>query len=413
MSMKQSVNPAEVVADVAIVGAGLVGATLGCALARHGIRTVLVDRIDPARQLAEDFDGRASAVALSSQRFLRAIGLWAHTAAQNEPIREIRVSEDRSPFYLHYDHAEIGDEPLGFMVENRHLRLALAQEMATLGETLAIIAPADVATLVQTADDATVTLSDGRSIRAALVVSAEGRNAKLRELAGIPVTGWTYSQVGIVATIGHARPHDGIAHEHFLPAGPFAILPLPDDKGVHRSSLVWTEREERAAGYLALSDERFLAEIDERVGGFLGALSLIGPRFSHPLGLQFAARYAERRVVLAGDAAHGIHPIAGQGLNLGYRDVAALTEILIDARQLGLDLAHPDGVARYQRWRRADNLIMAGVTDILNRLFSNDIGPVRLARDAGLALVNQAPPLKKFLMRHAMGTVGDLPRLMR
>ncbi len=418
MSMKQSVNPAEVVADVAIVGAGLVGATLACALARHGIRTVLVDRIDPARQLAEDFDGRASAVALSSQRFLRAIGLWAHTATQNEPIREIRVSENRSPFYLHYDHAAIGDEPLGFMVENRHLRLALAKEMAALGETLTIIAPADVAGLVQTADAATVTLHDGRSIRAALVVSAEGRNARLRELAGIPVTGWTYPQVGIVATIGHARPHDGIAHEHFLPAGPFAILPLPDDLSgargdVHRSSLVWTEREEHAAGYLALSDERFLAEIDERVGGFLGALSLIGPRFSHPLGLQFAARYAERRLVLAGDAAHGIHPIAGQGLNLGYRDVAALTEILIDARQLGLDLAHPDGIARYQRWRRADNLIMAGVTDVLNRLFSNDVGPLRLARDVGLALVNQTPPLKRFLMRHAMGTVGELPRLMR
>lgn len=411
--MKQSVNPAEVVCDVAIVGAGLVGGTLACALARHGVRTTVIDRINPAGLVAEDFDGRASAVALSSQRFLRAVGLWAPVAAQNQPIREIRVSEEHSPFYLHYDHAEIGDEPLGFMVENRHLRLAIAQEIATLGEKLTIISPADVSGLTQNADDATLTLTDGRSIRAALIVSAEGRNAKLRELAGIPTTGWTYSQVGIVATIGHERPHDGIAHEHFLPAGPFAILPLPDDKGVHRSSLVWTEREERAAGYLALSDEDFLAEIAARVGGFLGALSLIGPRFSHPLGLQFAARYTERRLVLAGDAAHGIHPIAGQGLNLGYRDVAALTEIIVDARQLGLDLAHPEGLARYQRWRRADNLVMAGVTDVLNRLFSNDIAPLRMARDIGLAIVNQAPPVKKFLMRHAMGTVGDLPRLMR
>lgn len=399
--------------DVAVVGAGLVGGTLACVLARHGIKTVLIDRTAPAAMLGGDFDGRASAVALSSQRFLRAVGLWAAVAARNEPIREIRVSDGQASFYLHYDHADIGDEPLGFMVENRDLRKAIAGEIETLGDTLTVIAPAAVAGMEQSADDITLTLADGRTVTAALAVSAEGRDAKLRTLAGIPVTGWTYPQVGIVATIGHERPHCGIAHEHFLPAGPFAILPLPDEADVHRSSLVWTEREEVAAGYLALSDDDFLAEIAERVGGFLGDLSLIGPRFSHPLGLQFAARYAERRLVLAGDAAHGIHPIAGQGLNLGYRDVAALTEILVDARQLGLDLAHPEGIARYQRWRRGDNLMMAGVTDVLNRLFSNDITPVRLARDAGLGIVNRIKPLKKLLMRHAMGTVGDLPRLMR
>jgi len=403
-----------IITDVVIVGAGLVGGTLACALARYGVKTAVIDRIDPAAMVAPAFDGRASAVALSSQRFLRTIGLWDGMTGRHAPIREIRVSDGASPFFLHYDHAEIGDEPLGFMAENRHLREAIGAQMRALDNPPLILAPASVAAMRQSTDAVTLTLTDGRSVQASLAISAEGRNAQLRDLAGIGVTGWTYPQVAIVATIGHARAHDGIAHEHFLPAGPFAILPLPDDaNGVHRSSLVWTERENLAAGFLALPDAAFLAEIAERVGGFLGDLSLIGPRFSHPLGLQFASRYSEHRLVLAGDAAHGIHPIAGQGLNLGYRDAAALTEIIVDAKQLGLDLAHPEGMARYQRWRRTDNLMMAGVTDVLNRLFSNDIAPVRMARDAGLGVVNRLPSVKKFLMRHAMGTVGDLPRLMR
>jgi len=411
--MNKALPGREITAEVAIVGAGLVGGTLAAALARFGVKTVVIDRLDPAATIAADFDGRASAVALSGQRFLSAIGSWPHLATQNEPIREIRVSDGSSPFFLHYDHAEVGDAPLGFMAENRHLRAAIAAELRAQDAPPLVLAPAAVTAMSQTADAVTLTLADGRAVRASLVVSAEGRDAKLRTLAGIGVTGWTYPQVAIVATIGHARPHDGIAHEHFLPAGPFAILPLPDEKNVHRSSLVWTERAELAAGYLALSDDAFLGEIQERVGGFLGDLSLIGPRFSHPLGLQFAAQYSKGRLVLAGDAAHGIHPIAGQGLNLGLRDVAALTEIIVDAKQLGLDLAHPEGMARYQRWRRSDNLIMAGVTDVLNRLFSNDVTPLRMARDVGLGIVNKLPPVKKLLMRHAMGTVGDLPRLMR
>jgi 2-octaprenyl-6-methoxyphenol hydroxylase len=398
--------------EVAIVGAGLVGGSLACALAGHGIKAVLIDRHDPTVMTMPSFDGRASAIALSARRFLEAIGLWGHVAA-HEPIREIRVSDSNSPFFLHYNHAEIGDDPLGSMTENRHLRIAIATKIQSLGDALTVITAAGVANMTQGVDDITLTLDDGRKVKAALVVSAEGRNARLRDLAGIRVSGWSYPQVAIVATIGHERPHNGIAHERFLPAGPFAILPLPDDNYVHRSSLVWTERAETASSYLALPDEEFLAEIAERVGVFLGALSLIGMRFSHPLGLQFAGQYSAGRLVLAGDAAHGIHPIAGQGLNLGFRDAAALTEIIVDAKHLGLDLAHPEGIARYQRWRRADNLMMAGVTDVLNRLFSNDVAPVRLARDVGLGIVNRIPPLKRLLMRHAMGTVGDLPRLMR
>ena len=408
-------NPtkADIEVDVAIVGAGLIGGTLACALAGQGIRTAVIDRLDPAAMVQTTFDGRASAIAASSQTLLAAIGLWPHLAPRTGPIREIRVSDGESPFFLHYDHAELGSTPLGFMAENRHYRAAIASAMADLRDRLTVISGSTVQGMTNGPDHISLRLDDGRQVQARLAVAAEGRDSKLRERAGIGLTGWSYPQTAIVATIGHARPHDGIAHERFLPAGPFAILPLPDEDGVHRSSLVWTERADAAQGYLALDDGRFLAEIGERVGGFLGALSLIGPRFSHPLGLQFAARYGKGRLVLAGDAAHGIHPIAGQGLNLGLRDVAALTEIITDARDLGLDLAHPESLSRYERWRRADNLVMAGVTDVLNRLFSNDIAPIRLARDLGLAAVNRITPLKRTFMRHAMGTVGDLPRLMR
>ncbi len=409
------VNPtkADIEADVAIVGAGLVGGTLACALAGHGVRTAVIDRLDPAATVKTSFDGRASAISASSQTLLAAIGLWPHLAPSTGPIREIRVSDGDSPFFLHYDHAELGPTPLGFMAENRHYRAAVAGAMGTVRDRLTVVSGRTVQGMTNGPDDISLSLDDGRQVRARLAVAAEGRDSKLRELAGIGVTGWSYAQTAIVATVGHERSHDGIAHERFLPAGPFAILPLPDEDGVHRSSLVWTERADAAQGYLALDDARFLAEIGERVGGFLGPLRLIGPRFSHPLGLQFAARYSKGRLVLAGDAAHGIHPIAGQGLNLGLRDVAALTEIITDARDLGLDLAHPEGLSRYERWRRADNLVMAGVTDVLNRLFSNDIAPIRLARDLGLAAVNRIAPLKRTFMRHAMGTVGDLPRLMR
>ena len=397
-------------ADVAIVGAGLVGGVLACALAQNGIRTAIVDRLDPSVMVAPEFDGRASAIALSGRRLLDMVGIWPHLEKQSGPIREIRIADGQSLLFLHFDHEDLGDEPLGFMIENRHLRAAIATEMHQHSDVLSIIAPTAVAAMSSDADSATLSLDDGREIRASLVISAEGRGSKLREWSGISVNGWTYAQTAIVATIAHERSHDGIAHEHFLPAGPFAILPLPDDRNTHRSSLVWTERADAAAAYMALNDDIFLMEISERVGGFLGALSLIGPRFSHPLGVQFASRYTSGRMALVGDAAHSIHPIAGQGLNLGLRDVAALTEIIVEGKHLGLDPAHPEGIAR---WRRSDNLLMAAVTDVLNRLFSNDVGPIRLSRDIGLAAVNRIPPLKRIFMRHAMGTVGDLPRLMR
>src|SRR4051812_26559895 len=398
--------------EIAIVGAGLIGGALAVSLARHGVASVLIDRLDPGAALDEGFDGRASAVAASSQVLLAAIGVWPQVAAP-EPIREIRVSDGNAPFFLHYDHGLLGDGPLGYMAENRDLRRALARAIGAHGALIAVRAGRAVTDLHDGADAARLTLDNGETLNVRLVIAAEGRESALRERAGIAVTGWRYPQVGIVATIGHERAHRGIAHERFLPAGPFAILPLASEGGVHRSSLVWTERAEMASHYLALAEKAFLNEIAERVGDFLGELSLIGPRFSHPLGLQFAARYTKGRLVLIGDAAHAIHPIAGQGLNLGWRDVAALTEIVVEARALGLDPAHPEALARYERWRRGDNLLMAAMTDGLNRLFSNDIGPIRVARDLGLAAVNRIKPLKRFFMRHAMGQVGDLPRLMR
>ena len=397
-------------ADIVIVGGGLVGGSLALGLARHGVTTTLVDRLAPSQGIGPDFDGRASAISASGQKLLDAIGLWPHLAARAEPILDIRVSDGPSLLFLHYDHRDLGEGPLGYMVENRHLREAIAAEITAQPALIDVIAPVAVSGLTQTADSATVQFKDGGEIDAKLVIAAEGKNSSLREAAGVNVTGWSYPQTAIVATIGHATSHQGIAHERFLPAGPFAILPL---YGGHRSSLVWTEAAGRAADYLALPDDRFVAEINERVGGFLGELSLIGPRLSYPLGLQFASGYVKARLVLIGDSAHAIHPIAGQGLNLGLRDVAALIEILVDNAQLGLDPAHPTGLDRFERWRRADNLLMGGVTDILNRVFSNDIAPIRIARDMGLGIVNRIPPLKLFFMRHAMGTVGDLPKLMR
>ncbi|MBX9634837.1 MAG: FAD-dependent monooxygenase, partial [Magnetospirillum sp.] len=261
---------------------------------------------------------------------------------------------------------------------------------------------------------ATVTLADGRSLRTALVIAADGRASPTRQGAGIGLTRWEYHQSGIVCTVAHEKPHGGIAHERFLPSGPFAILPMPGSHAhPHRSSIVWTEKLHLADAIVGQSDKDFLAELDSRFGDFLGHVQLDGPRYHYPLSLQFAARAIDRRLALVGDAAHGMHPIAGQGMNMGVRDVAALAEVIVDARRLGLDVGGPDVLERFQRWRRFDNMVMLGLTDVLNRLFSNNIGPLKLARDLGLAAVQAMPGVKRVFMKHAMGVVGDLPRLMR
>jgi len=399
--------------EVLIIGGGMAGMTLANALAGAGVETIVVDSAPQESLLDAGYDGRASAIAHGSAQLFRGIGLWPFLEAEAGPILDIRVADGTvedgpGALFLHYDHAEVGDLPFGYMVENRAIRRALFEQAEAL-PALQRIAPARVAELTRDTAGVVAVLEDGRRVAGRLAVGAEGRNSPTREAAGIGVTGWSYDQTAIVCTVAHERNHCGVAVEYFLPSGPFAMLPMTG----RRSNIVWTERPDLAARFLALDDAAFLAELHRRFGDWLGAIELAGPRFSYPLGLQHAARYTDRRLALIGDAAHAIHPIAGQGLNLGLRDVAALAEAVVDARRLGLDIGDADVLRRYERWRRFDSVLLASVTDGLNRLFSNDIPPLRLARDLGLAAVGRMPPLKRFLMRHAMGVVGELPRLVR
>ncbi len=399
-------------AELLIAGGGMVGLALGIACADAGLGVILVDRQDLSAMLAESFDGRTSAIAYGSRLVLDAIGVWPDVAAEAEPIREIRVADDGSPLFLHYDHRDLGpgaeQTPLGYIVENRVLRRAMLARARAL-PNLTLLAPRTVAAMRTTATGAVATLADGDTIAVRLVAAADGKDSPLRRAAGIRAIEWHYDQIGIVTTVRHERPHGGVAVEHFLPAGPFAILPMTGNK----SSIVWTEAKGLAPRLLALPESEFAAELAARFGDFLGRVEPIGPRFAYPLSLMQAERYTAPRLALVGEAAHVIHPIAGQGLNIGIRDIAALAELLVDARRLGLDIG--DGLAseRYQRWRRADSVALAAVTDGLNRLFSNTIPPLRLVRDLGLAAINRAPPLKRLLMRHAMGILGDRPRLAR
>jgi 2-octaprenyl-6-methoxyphenol hydroxylase len=415
---------ADLTADVAIVGGGMVGMTLAGALGSAGLSVVVVDAEASAAMTAAAFDGRSSAIAFGSQQVLAGIGAWAPMAAEAQPILDIRVSDGTatgrvSRLFLHYGHEELAPvgsgenaPPFGFIVENRVTRRALLQRLAEL-PTVSHVAPVRVNSVDRTAAAALLHLDDGRSVSARLAVAADGRNSPVRAAAGIKTTEWAYTQTGIVCTVAHEKAHGGVAHEHFLPAGPFAMLPMVDDAGIHRSSIVWTERRDLAPALMALDDAAFAAEIERRFGPSLGRLRPIGGRFAYPLTLVHAERYLDHRLALLGDAAHAIHPIAGQGLNLGLRDVAALAESIVDAQRLGLDIGDALALERYQRWRRLDNLVLMAVTDVMNRLFSNDIAPVRLARDLGLAAVNRMPTLKRLFTRHAMGLVGDLPRLVR
>ena len=395
--------------ELLIAGGGLTGLLLGVACGGAGLTVGVVDRQDPAESIRDDFDGRSSAIAHGSQRVLDAIGLWPSIAADAEPILEIRVVDDDSSLFLHYDHRELESHtPLGYIVENRVLRRVLMERVRSM-PNLVLFAPFVVDSALSSSLATTASLSGGGQIRARLIAAAEGQKSTLRGAAGIPTVEWRYAQAGIVTTVQHERPHRGVAVEHFLPAGPFAILPMTGN----RSSIVWTERAELVPRLMNLSDSAFATELAARFGDFLGTIEPIGPRWAYPLALLLATSYIAPRLALVGEAAHVIHPIAGQGLNLGIRDVAVLAELVIDARRLGLDIGDTPVLHRYQQWRRFDAMALAAVTDGLNRLFSNSLPPIRLARDVGLAVVQRLRPLKRLLMRDAMGVAGDLPRLVR
>ncbi len=408
--------------EVAIVGGGMVGLTLALALDQAGLAVTVLDAAPPAAQLDARFDGRASAIAFASFRMWRALGVADRLAGDFQPIEDILVTDGRladglrrggpSALRLHFDRRELNDGPegeaLGYMVENRASRRALLDEV-TARPGIQLIAPARVAGAIVDADGVTLSLESGGRIKASLAVSAEGKGSSLRKMTGAKLVAWRYNQTAIVCTIKHERGHGGVAHEYFLPAGPFALLPLTQN----RMNIVWTEKSQSAQALLAMSEDNFLAELRRRAGDFLGDVRLEGPRFSYPLGLQLADRYIAPRLALVGDAAHSIHPIAGQGLNMGLRDVAALAECVADAVRNGLDAADFTALERYQAWRRFDNVALAVSTDAFNRLFSNDFGRVRLIRDLGMAAVGQIGVARRFFMREAGGANGDLPKLLR
>jgi 2-octaprenyl-6-methoxyphenol hydroxylase len=398
--------------DVAIAGGGMVGLTLALALAQGGMKVAIADPMMPAQLLDERFDGRVSALAFASVRMLRALGLWDALAPDAQPINDIVVSDGElggkpSPFSLHFDHREIG-EVLGYIVENRHIRRALLQSAQSYAG-ITFLPGIAVDSLSVHNGSTTMSLSDGRTIESPLAVAAEGRESPLREAQGIRSVAWDYPQIGIVVTVEHERPHNGVAYEHFLPSGPFAILPMTGN----RASLVWTEETNEARRLIALDEARFTAELRLRFGGHLGDVKPTGPRWSYPLRLHLARSYVQHRFALIGDAAHTIHPIAGQGLNLGLKDAAALAETVLDAARLGLDFGRSDVLERYERWRRFDSMALAAATDGLNRLMSNSIPLLRLGRNLGMGIVDAIPPLRQFFMRHAGGDVGTLPRLLK
>jgi 2-octaprenyl-6-methoxyphenol hydroxylase len=394
--------------DVIILGGGLVGMTLALALDRHGLRAALVDPLPSDTMLAANFDGRASAVASASWRMLDVLGIADQLEPHGCSIRCIEVRDGLQKGALDFTVPD-GDEPLGTMMENRILRKVLRDAVAG-AEHISLHIPDKAAIIDRAGHRVSVTLDSGKMLAAPLLIAAEGRNSPTRAAAGISIAQWKYDHVAIISAFDHSIDHGHVAHEIFFPDGPFALLPLLPGT---RSALVWTVKAKDAAGVLALSDRAFLSEIGKRSGGLLGEISLAAPRSSYPLGFHHTARITAERLALVGDAAHGIHPIAGQGLNLGFRDVAALAQVLTEGARLGLDLGDPQLLARYQRWRSVDSLAVSVATDSLNRLFGLPGKPARAVRRFGLGAVQKLTPLKSIFMAEARGTSGDLPKLLQ
>lgn len=395
-------------AEVVVLGGGLTGLALAAALGGAGVRTVVLERGDYDDMLSSPYDGRVTAIARGAKLFLEAVGVWEAMAAEAEPILDIVVHEAGSPVRVHYEGLEIDGEPLGWIVENRTIRRALFERASALAEV--ILRPrARVATIDRDPQRVQVGLAGGERVGGTLLAVCEGRLSATRERLGIPARRRDYGQTAIVCTLAHERPHFGLAIERFFPDGPFALLPMRGD----RSSIVWALEDAKASAVCALDDASFVAEVAERFGDHLGEVHLEGPRWHYPLVLVVSERYTDHRTALVGDSARGIHPIAGQGWNLALRDVAAIAETVVDRLRLGLDPGDALALDTYESWRRFDGLVLVAVTDGINRLFANDLLPLKVVRNAGLSAVERLPPLKRFFMRHAMGLVGDLPRTMR
>jgi 2-octaprenyl-6-methoxyphenol hydroxylase len=399
-------------ADVIILGGGIVGLTLAIALDRHGLSSIVVDPAEPEKQLTPQYDGRSTAVSSSSWRMLQAIGLGERLEGKGCPIEAIRVSDGLKKGSILFDPPP-DDDPLGIMFENRLLRAAL-RDTTMAGERISLVMPAQPGEVVRDGAGARVALQDGRLLTAPLLVGAEGRNSPTREAAHIPMARWSYDHVAIVATVSHERWHENVAYEIFYPDGPFAILPmLAAGDGRQRSAIVWSVRADDADAILDLPERALAHEIEKRMGGFLGPVELAGPRWNYRLGFHHAARITDTRLALVGDAAHGIHPIAGQGLNLGFRDAAALAEVLVEGARLGMDLGDGQLLARYERWRSLDTLMVAAATDGLTRLYGVPGRTASAVRRLGMAAVERIGPLKEQLMAEARGESGDLPLLLR
>ncbi len=398
--------------DILIVGGGLNGPATALACARAGLTVTVIDTLPRAARTSDTFDGRGYALSLGSHRLLRAIGVWGAVADHAQPILDVKVTDGKpgegpAPFMLEFRDGEIDESPMGYMVEDRYLRQAFLKALddhpnITQIEGLVTEQTVDVSGV-------TLTLNDGRQLKGKLVVGCDGRKSGTAERAGIKRTGWGYGQTALVCAISHERPHNGCAHQFFLPPGPLAILPLPGNQ----SSIVWTEKDKVAQNIQALSDEDYLAVLRPRFGDFLGEISLAGKRFSYPLNITLANAFYAPRVALVGDAAHGMHPIAGQGLNAGLKDVAALAEVLIEAHRRGEDIGREDVLDRYAQWRRFDISTMALMTDSFNKLFSNDNPILRIARDIGMGVVNSMTGLRRAAIREAAGVNGDLPKLLK
>ncbi|SHF60677.1 2-octaprenyl-6-methoxyphenol hydroxylase [Litoreibacter ascidiaceicola] len=399
--------------DISIVGGGLNGCALAIALASGGLSVTLIDSLAVDAVQEDSFDGRSYALALASKRLLSAVGLWDDVAKDAQPMLEIKVTDGRagegpSPFWMHFDHTEIEEGPMGFMVEDRHLRRAFLSKISKT-DSITHLTPETVVAQSVDQTSAAVVLASGKTVRSRLLAGCDGRRSGVAERAGIGRSFKDYGQTALVAAIGHELPHNGIAHQFFMPAGPLAILPLSGN----RSSIVWAETHDRAAELSELSDEAFIEALRPAFGDFLGDIHVAGARFSYPLNLTLADRLVDERMVLVGDAAHGVHPIAGQGLNLGLRDVGALAQVLVDARRRGEDIGSEAVLVRYEEWRRFDTTTLALATNSFNGLFSNDNPILRAGRDIGMGLVNAFPALRRNFIREAAGLTGDLPRLLQ